>query len=194
MIQDTDFMEGLLTTLQNVTDDSGNVILVSTSACTENFNLFYTEISDIWGNIDLSLYQAALTAKGAGDGTNIGFVFDQVQGVMDLTTLGFEFYNDCKLDYYLQAFGSNLQSLSGLANFGTTTMFKLFNSGDTTLTDLVTAVAAYVLSNDATTRGDMGEAFGNFMRTLLSVEIPDTSIDMKPFYESGTSFGARRRR
>lgn len=112
---------------------------------------------------------------------------------MDLAAVGFEFYNDCKFDYYLQSIGSNTQSVAGLANFGTTVGFRLLDSEDTTLTDLTSAVTAWALDNTSTTREDLGDAFGAFLRTVLSVEIPDTSIDIKPFYESGSSFGRRRR-
>jgi len=96
---------------------------------------------------------------------------------MDLATIGFEFYNDCKVDYYLQSIGSNTQSISGLANFGTNIAFRLLDSADTTLKDLGAAVSAWVLSNDRTTREKLGGALGTFVRTVLSVEIPDTSID-----------------
>ena len=123
----------------------------------------------------------------------MGFTFSQMLTFMDLAAVGFEFYNDCKFDYYLQSIGSNTQSVAGLANFGTTVGFRLLDSEDTTLTDLADAFTAWALGNDADTREDLGLALGAFVRTVLSVEIPDTSIDIKPFYESGSSFGRRRR-
>lgn len=123
----------------------------------------------------------------------MGYSFSEMLALMDLATVGFEFYNDCRFDYYLQSIGSNTQSVAGLANFGTNVGFRLLDSEDTTLSDMVTAVAAWVSNDTADTRYDLGDAFGAFVRTVLSVEIPDTSISTKPFYESGSSFGRRRR-
>lgn len=193
VVNDLDFMTGVITSLQNVTDDSGTVILSSTAACTTNFETFYESFPELWSNVNLADYRASLAAKGAGNGTRFGFNFDQLMGVQQITTIFFEFYNSCKLDYYVQAIGVNTQSLSGLANFGTTVGFKLLNDGDVLFSDILTATVAFAALNDATTRENLGLAAGNLFREILTVEVPSTSIDTEIFYESGTNFGRRRR-
>lgn len=191
--KDTDFMTGVVESLQNVVDDSGTVILSPTAACTTNFQAFYGEFPTLWSNINLTQYRSALTDKGAGDGTRAGFTFAQISGVQQITTLFFEFYNTCKFDYYVQSFGVNLQSVTGLSNFGTTLGFKLLDEGDTLFANILTNTAAYALSDTATTREDLGKSFGDLLREILTVEVPSTSIDEEIYYEEGTNFGRRRR-
>lgn len=53
-------MKGLLTALQNVTDEDGNAVTVDSSACIESFNLFYDDIADVWDTLDLASYISAL--------------------------------------------------------------------------------------------------------------------------------------
>lgn len=175
--KDEFFMTGVVESLQNVVDDSGNVILSPTAACTTNFQTFYDEFPALWSNINLTQYRNALSEKGAGDGTRAGFTFDQIAGVQQITTLFFEFYNTCKFDYYVQSFGVNLQSVTGLSNFGTTLGFKLLDEGDTLFSNILTATAAYASTQDSTTKEDLGVAFGDLLREILTVEVPSTSID-----------------
>lgn len=53
-------MKGLLTALQNVTDEDGSAVTVDSSACIESFNVFYEDIDEIWDTLDLAAYISAL--------------------------------------------------------------------------------------------------------------------------------------
>lgn len=53
-------MTGLLTALQNVTDDSGEPVTVDSSACIESFEAFYDYVDEIWDTLDFASYVSAL--------------------------------------------------------------------------------------------------------------------------------------
>ena len=86
------------------------------------------------------------------------------------------------------AVGSNLQNVSGLSNFGTTMAFRVLDSADTSLVDLQTAINNYAttVSDDDLTA--LGEASGNLIRLVLSVEIPTTSDNEIAYYQIASSF------
>jgi hypothetical protein len=90
-------------------------------------------------------------------------------------------YNNCSLNYYLVGFGSNLQSLHGLSNFVTNMAFRVFASGDQSLSDLQTGLKQ---SNYYT----VGYALGGFVRDLLTVQIPIASTTSIPYYVPGGNY------
>lgn len=107
---------------------------------------------------------------------------------------GFNFYNECNVDYYMVAIGSNTQDPTGLANLGVNLAFRTFKGEDTTLIDLGTAVSAYALSATDGNAETLGKAAGTLIRTILEVEIP-TATEVDPaYYQPASSFGSRRRR
>lgn len=61
---------------------------------------------------------------------------NKVTGYLSITTSVFDVYSNCKLNYYLEAMGTNFQSLPGASNFVTNMAFRMFSSGDKSLTDL----------------------------------------------------------
>lgn len=80
-----------------------------------------------------TVYTAARAAKGQGDGTHMGYLVSNFAAYQELIVSGFDFYNECSLDYYMVSLGSNIQNPAGLANLGTTIAFRVYSSGDTTL-------------------------------------------------------------
>jgi hypothetical protein len=70
-----------------------------------------------------------------------------------------------------------------MANLFTNLAFRTLNGSDTTLTDLATAVAAFVLDpdTDLVTQA-VGEATGALIRTILAVEIPTTTSTDVSYY------------
>ena len=70
-----------------------------------------------------------------------------------------------------------------MANLFTNLAFRTLNGSDTTLTDLATAVAAFVLApDDDTVTQTVGEATGALVRTILAVEIPTTTSTDVSYY------------
>lgn len=153
-IQNKWILKGILMALQNQTDESGNIIAVDSSACLEAFDEFEAVTSTM--SLDdiaaaKTAYEQARSAKGSQGATDMGFWINFAGDYQELVISGFEFYNECNVDYYMVAVGSNVQNPSGLANLGTNLAFRVFNGEDTTLSDLATAISTYATS--ATTRG-----------------------------------------
>jgi hypothetical protein len=70
-----------------------------------------------------------------------------------------------------------------MANLLTNLAFRTLDGTDTTLTDLATAVAAFVLAPDDTTViQTVGEATGALVRTILAVQIPTTTSTSTSYY------------
>jgi Ca2+/H+ antiporter len=70
-----------------------------------------------------------------------------------------------------------------MANLFTNLAFRTLNGSDTTLTDLATAVAAFVLDSDTdSVIQTVGEATGALIRTILAVEIPTTTSTDVSYY------------
>ena len=70
-----------------------------------------------------------------------------------------------------------------MANLLTNLAFRTLDGTDTTLTDLATAVAAFVLSPDDTkVIQTVGEATGALVRTILAVQIPTTTSTSTSYY------------
>ena len=90
-------------------------------------------------------------------------------------------YNNCSLNYYLVGFGSNLQSLHGLSNFVTNMAFRVFATGDETLSELETGLKQ---KNYYT----VGYSLGAFVRDLLTVQIPIASTTSIPYYVPGGNY------
>lgn len=135
-----------------------------------------------------SVYTAARAAKGNGEGTHAGYLVSNFGAYQELLVSGFDFYNECNLDYYMVAMGSNVQNLTGLSNFGVTTAYRLFNSDDNSLQNVVDTLAAYVVTADDTTAENLGKSAGNLIRIMLAVEIPTTSSTDIAYYETASKF------
>jgi hypothetical protein len=73
LAKDKAFLSGVLVSLQNTKDKDGNLIKVDTSACQTSFDYFYDQATALSGAQLIETYRLAREAKGAGDGTNIGF-------------------------------------------------------------------------------------------------------------------------
>ena len=63
-------------------------------------------------------------------GSNIGFWIDFYGSYSQLITSGFNFYNECSLDYYAVAVGSNVQNPSGFANLAVALGYKVLSGED----------------------------------------------------------------
>lgn len=46
-------------------------------------------------------------------------------------TAGFNLYNACDVDYFNMAIGTNFQSVSGLMNFGTNILYRIYSDENT---------------------------------------------------------------
>jgi len=180
----------LLVSLQNTIDEeTGEVVKVDSSACIQSYTEFWETYSLLDTQMVKETYKAAREAKGAGSGTDYGFFMSNFGSYNELIISGFDFYNECSLDYYAVGLGSNLQNVSGLSNLATNLAFRVLDDEDTLLPDLATAIETYTTTPDQTNMEALGNASGNIFRILLSVEIPTTSDNEIAYYQLASSFG-----
>lgn len=177
--------------LQNQTDENGNVVEVDTSACMVTYDAFEATVDGISASQLYSLYEQARQAKGQGSGTDIGFMMSNFAGYSDVIIAGFNFYNECSLDYYMVSIGANSQNPSGLANLLVNLGYRTLNGEDTILADLGTATAAFVLGADNTTATNLGKAVGDSVRVILQVEIPTAQDTEVAYYQTASGFARR---
>merc|ERR1719389_180594 len=165
--------------LQNSVDENGNIVEVDSSACMETYDDFEETTAGMSASQLYSVYEAAREAKGQGSGTDIGFAISNFAAYQDMIVAGFNFYNECNLDYYMVSAGANVQNPSGLANLLVNLGYRTLNGEDTILADLGSATAAFVTGANNTTATNLGKACGDAIRVILQVEIPtaqDTEV------------------
>lgn len=133
------------------------------------------------------IYAAARELKGAGSGTKLGYYISNFSTYQQVSVTFFDFYNNCSLDYYMVAVGSNVQSLSGLLNFVTNGLFRAYSS-DTSLEDLYTAVTDYSDSDTSDNLLALGKAVGVLAIQVLQVAIPTTSSDGVSYYQTASAY------
>ena len=90
---------------------------------------------------------------------------------MDVTVGLTNLYNDCDLDYYMQAFSRPFTSVSGFLDILVNISFR-FLYGDTTEEALYESLSTAVSTDD---RQGAGLYFGQFMKLLMVIEIPTTT-------------------
>jgi hypothetical protein len=133
-------------------------------------------------------YEQARQQKGQMGASNAGFWINFMGEYQQLITSGFNFYNECSLDYYMVAIGSGVQNPSGFANLAVAFAYKVFNGEDTTLSTLGSTSAAYILDDSSNNASACGSASGVFIRNILQVEIPTTTETEMAYYQPASSF------
>ena len=151
-------------TLLNMQKDQTN----TESECVETFDTFITLYETIAaGAIDDASYVAGLAAKGAGEGTDYGFLIQKGQNYIDVGIYGVNVYNYCDLSYYLKATSKAVGSVSGAMNQLVNLGYRFFSQEDAYIYyDL--SVAIY----DDDIEG-AGAAFGTFISRFLMVDVPE---------------------
>jgi hypothetical protein len=176
------FLKGVLVSLQNQLGPDGTVEAVDSSACLKAYDEFEATTASMDAAMVMSVYTAAREAKGQGSGTNMGFMVSNFGSYQELLVSGFDFYNDCNLDYYMVAIGSSSQNPTGIANLAVALGYRAFSGEDSTLADLASASAAFLLSTTNDNATAFGNASGALIRVLLQVEIPTTSDNEIAYY------------
>ena len=118
-VANVDFMKGVLTAMQAQRDENGNIVQVDSSACLKEFDSFTLSLADKnLGNSAAAklAYEKKRLDKGQQGATNMGFWINYYGEYQSSIISGFNFYNECQLDYYSQAFGNGVQNPTGLAN------------------------------------------------------------------------------
>lgn len=107
--------------------------------------------------------------KGNGEATAAGAGMDKFVLYMDVSVLFTNLWNHCKIDYFMQKFGSALMSLSGALDLFTNFMFRYLSDDDQTMYEELSD------GLDADDVGVVGLNMGKFLKLLLVTEVPDVT-------------------
>lgn len=146
------FLYGMLTAMQAQTDSNGDLVAVDSSACLVTFDEFTAEISTRNLN-DLvaakEAYEMMRADKGAQGTSDMGFWMSFYGEYQSTIVAGFNFYNECSLDYYMMAIGSNVQNPTGLANLAIAMGFAIYKDPESsTLAQLATAMTLWLVNTE----------------------------------------------
>lgn len=125
--------------------------------------------------------------KGAQGTSDMGFWMSFYGEYQSTIVAGFNFYNECSLDYYAMAIGANVQNPTGLANLAIAMGFQLYKDPDTsTLASLTSAIVTWQLNSTNRATDSLAEAAGQwtgtFFQELLAVSIPTATDSKKAYY------------
>ena len=139
----------------------------TSSDCMTGYDSFLT----LWTNLKTNLesdadYLAGIAAKGQGQGSTAGYELDKIEKYIDVATGATNVFNECDIDYYLQAISKATSNVAGFVNQAINTGYR--SQETTQFADLATAIAA---EDEATT----AVLLGVFIKDFLMAEIPDKS-------------------
>ena len=129
----------------------------------------YDSFKTLWDTLQTSLesdadYYAGILAKGQGAGSPTGYALDKIEKYIDLATGATNVFNECDIDYYLQAISKATSNVAGAFN-------QVVNAGYRSQeTTQFCAMATYISAEDET---NSALYLGNFIKDFLMAEIPD---------------------
>ena len=126
---------------------------------------------------DSTSYYAGKKLKGDGFGTDAGWYVGNINGMLTLSTEFMNLSSSCSFDYYIQGFGKFTQSIDGFVNLGISFVFRAFLDDNATFN-------TNMASDDPKV---VGKQTGNFIKTLMQVEIPVADLEKGENYELATS-------
>ena len=87
------------------------------SSCIEEVEIYIELYRDVVEYTKTSItYDSGRAEKGSGEGSTIGFYLSQATQYADMTVELTNLYNECSLDYYMQAWAPLFTSVSGFLN------------------------------------------------------------------------------
>ena len=149
----------------DVWNDESNCVLEVDSYLT-----LYRDVT-VSGHYSLD-YFAGRSQKGNGEGTEAGYKADHYFKYMDLMVEATNMWNECDLDYYMQAFAPVFTTLSGFLWIITSLTSIIINESE---------VEVYVGMSKASFDRDAakgGQYFGLWTKHLLGVELQDATVDV----------------
>ena len=102
------------------------------------FDTLKTTYNQLVSNLESDAeYVAGLQAKGQGSGTSYGYAIDKFESYVDMATVSTNLFNECDIEYYLQAVSKAVSNVAGFFNQGINTYLRMQES--TTFDDMETA-------------------------------------------------------
>ena len=97
----------------------------------------------------------------------------------DLVVDGFNLYERCNINFYLQEMGVYTQTLSGVLNFGTNLIMTVFVDADGSFKPTYNKL----ISDDS---ASVATGFGELLKKMFQKEIPDADLEQGKFYENAS--------
>ena len=152
--------------LKNLQKDPTN----EESDCLTGYTLLQETYSSLVSNLESDAdYLAGLAAKGQGSGSSYGYALDKFESYVDMATVSTNLFNECDLDYYLQALSKAVSNVAGFINQSINTFWRMQES--TVFDEMETAFSVDDLDNTNYTRS--AELLAQFVKDFLMAEIPD---------------------
>ena len=96
------------------------------SPCQTSLEALQTTFVSSQYQLQFDSYAGAVFAKG-NTPTDTGFLLSMFEFLVDVSLVGFNFYNDCKIELLLIVLGSFLSKTSSAYNFGNNISYVLYN-------------------------------------------------------------------
>lgn len=97
-----------------------------TSPCQESLEALQTTFVSSKYQLEFDKYASAVLLKG-NTPTDFGFILSMFEFFVDVSLVGFNFYNDCKLELLMIVLGSFLSKTSSAYNFGNNMSYVVYN-------------------------------------------------------------------
>ena len=113
------YLQGMLKAMMAQKNEAGEYVQVDSAACFKNFESFTAELATKDFNDIVAAknaYELSRKNKGQQGATEMGFWVSFYGEYQSTIISGFNFYNECQLDYYAKAIGNGVQNPTGLAN------------------------------------------------------------------------------
>merc|ERR1719367_350365 len=156
--------------LLNMQKDSAN----KNTDCMKGYDQFLT----LWNELIVyvendSEYYKGLSEKGQATGNDVGFAMQKFEKYVDITTSATSVFNECDIDYYMQALSKAISNVAGFSNQLVNTYWRSLETGP--LAEMETELNKFTSGSGTMDTAKMAQLFGGFIQDSLMAEIPDTS-------------------
>ena len=167
LLKDQTFFKNML---KNMQKDAAN----ENTDCMEGYDQFLS----LWNELIVyvendSEYYKGLSEKGQATGNEVGFALDKFEKYIDIATSATNVFNECDIDYYMQALSKAISNVAGFSNQLVNTYWRSLESGP--LGEMQTELDKFTSGSGTMDTAKMSELFGTFIQDSLMAEIPDTA-------------------
>ena len=150
----------------------------TSSDCMTGYDTLQTTYNQLLTNLQSDAsYIEGLQAKGQASGTDAGYMISKIENYIDMATVSTNVFNECNLEYYMQALSKATSNVAGFVSQAINTYYRLQES--TVYSEMQTAFVAEDVDTSAA-------LLGTFVKDFLQAEIPDKSA--AGFYQEVGSF------
>ena len=112
--------------LLNMQKDSAN----ENTDCMEGYDQFLV----LWNELIVYVendteYYKGLSEKGQATGNDVGFAMQKFEKYIDIATSATNVFNECDIDYYMQALSKAISNVAGFSNQLVNTYWRSLETG-----------------------------------------------------------------